>query len=143
MKSRRVKALADKLLRAENCEDNVEVSILLTDDENIARLNKDYRHVDGPTDVLSFAQAEPGEEPAGDAGENLLGDVVIAVETARRQAHARGLGLDEEIDILLAHGLLHLLGYEHAESEEEGKMCEKQADVLGLTDGDRQCGAGK
>ena len=136
-----MKALADRLLRAENCEDNVETSILLTDDEYIAQLNKSYRHVDGPTDVLSFAQVESTNARSFDVQENMLGDVVISVETARRQAEERGHSLDEEVDILLAHGLLHLLGYDHSEPEEERKMFERQAEILGLAAEDRPRGA--
>ena len=136
-----MKALADRLLRAENCEDNVEASILLTDDEYIAQLNKSYRHVDGPTDVLSFAQVESTNARSFDVQENMLGDVVISVETARRQAEERGHSLDEEVDILLAHGLLHLLGYDHSEPEEERKMFERQAEILGLAAEDRPRGA--
>jgi len=135
-----MKALADRLLRAENCEDNVEASVLLTDDQHIAHLNQNYRHVDGPTDVLSFAQVESTDHSSPDMPENLLGDVVISVETARRQAEERGHSLDEEIDILLAHGLLHLLGYDHAEPEEERKMFERQAEILGLAAHDRPRG---
>ncbi len=136
-----MKGLADRLLRAENCEDNVEASVLLTDDEYMTQLNRSYRHVDGPTDVLSFPQVEPTDAHLVDVQENLLGDVVISVETARRQAEERGHSLDEEIDILLAHGLLHLLGYDHAEPEKEKKMFERQAQILGLAAQDRRRGA--
>jgi probable rRNA maturation factor len=125
-----MKALADRLLRDEHCEENVEVSILLTDDRHIAKLNRQYRGVDGPTDVLAFAQVEPDDGFSVDSEENLLGDVVISVETAMRQAEEHGHGLDEEIDVLLAHGLLHLLGYDHAEPEQERRMFERQAEIV-------------
>lgn len=131
MKLRRIKSLATRLLRAEGCSEDVEVSVLLTDDAGIAALNKDYRGIDGPTDVLSFSQMEGDESFGGRADEKLLGDVVISVETARRQADERGYSLDEEIDVLLAHGLLHLLGYDHAQPEEAARMFALQAELLG------------
>jgi probable rRNA maturation factor len=82
------------------------------DDAAIARLNADYRGTPRPTDVLSFSQIEG----AGPEGGHLLGDVVISVETARRQARERGRPLDEEVAALLVHGVLHLLGYDHERS---------------------------
>lgn len=116
------------MLRAENCAANTEVSVLLTDDEGIRELNAEYRGVDAPTDVLAFSQYEGEDEFV--AGENLLGDVVISVETAARQAAEQGRELDAEVDMLLAHGLLHLLGYDHAEPEEADKMFARQAELL-------------
>ena len=130
MNRKRLKALAGRLLRAEGCGEDAEVSILLTDDKSITILNKQYRDIDGPTDVLSFAQAE-GESFPSEPGEILLGDVVISVETAARQAGEQSRELDEEMDILLAHGLLHLLGYDHAEAVEEQEMLAKQERYTG------------
>jgi len=127
---KRLKALAERLLRAESCGEDAEVSILLTDDKSITILNKQYRDIDGPTDVLSFAQAE-GDDFPSEPGETLLGDVVISVETAARQAGEQSHDLDEEMDVLLAHGLLHLLGYDHAEPDEEREMLAKQELYVG------------
>ncbi|MEN6416751.1 MAG: rRNA maturation RNase YbeY [Armatimonadota bacterium] len=118
------------MLQAENRDENTEVSILLTDDMQIAELNRKYREVDGPTDVLSFSLLEGEDEPAGEEDDWLLGDVVISVETAKRQAETQGNSLDEEIDMLLAHGILHLLGYDHAEPEDEKIMFARQAEIL-------------
>jgi probable rRNA maturation factor len=123
-------------LRAE-CAGGAEVSILLTDDETIHELNRDYRGYDKPTDVLSFAQRESREpRAAADRTPNteylrlttrskiqtpkskrqnvpeLLGDIVISVETAARQADTHGMTLDEELALLVTHGILHLLGYD-------------------------------
>jgi len=117
------------LLRAESCGDDIEVSILLTDDEHIKELNRDYRGIDEPTDVLAFAQME-GEPIGCEMNDGLLGDVVISVETAQRQAEEHGHSLDEEIDVLLAHGLLHLLGYDHENSEDAKVMFAKQEEIL-------------
>ncbi len=127
-----MKSLAEKLLQAEGRSDSTEVSVLLTDDDNIRTLNKAYRAVDRPTDVLSFSQLDEDETTgfAVGAGEEVLGDVVISVESARRQAEEHNHGLDDEIDVLLAHGLLHLLGYDHAEPDEAREMFAKQAEIL-------------
>ncbi len=104
--------------------------MLLTDDTQIAQLNKQYRDVDGPTDVLSFSQIEGDDDFSGDEGDGLLGDVVISVETAKRQAESAGHPIDDEIDMLLVHGILHLLGYDHAEPDEEKIMFSRQTEIL-------------
>ena len=130
MKIQRIKNLARHLLQSEGCSNNIEVSILLTDDEGITILNRDYRDIDGPTDVLSFSQLEGEDEFAPDEEESVLGDVVISVETAERQAGEAGKNVEEEIDMLLVHGLLHLLGYDHAEAADAEKMFARQAEIL-------------
>lgn len=129
MRLRRVKSLAQRLLRAENCPEDTEVSILLTDDRQIRELNRDYREIDAPTDVLSFSQTE-GEEVGQGVEDNLLGDVVISVETAERQASEAERSTDEEVDMLLVHGLLHLLGYDHADPEDAKHMFARQEELL-------------
>lgn len=135
MKLRRIQSTAQQLLQAEGCSEDTEVSILLTDDAQISELNRDYRDVEGPTDVLSFSQTEGDDTPVPGIEDNLLGDVVISVETAKKQAEGQGKSLDEEIDMLLVHGILHLLGYDHAEPDEERIMFAKQEDILkGLQD---------
>lgn len=90
-------------------ETDTEVSISLVDDLEIRRLNLTYRGIDASTDVLSFSMREG--EPVGQ--NHVLGDIVISVETASRQAGEYNHSLDDEIDELLFHGLLHLLGYDH------------------------------
>lgn len=92
---------------------HAEVSILLTDDPGIHALNRQWRGYDKPTDVLSWPQFEltPGQSSAVPDGET-LGDVAISLDTARRQAAARGWDVEEEVALLLIHGILHLLGYE-------------------------------
>lgn len=122
--------MARRLLRAEGQAQDTEVSILLTDDAYIAQLNSQYRHVEGPTDVLSFSQTEGDDEPMPGMEDNLLGDVVISVETAQRQAAEQANSLESEMDMLLVHGLLHLLGYDHAEPDEERMMFAKQDEFL-------------
>lgn len=127
---RRIQSVARRLLRAEGQAQDTEVSILLTDDAHIAQLNSQYRHVEGPTDVLSFSQTEGDDEPIPGMEDNLLGDVVISVETAQRQAAEQAKSLESEMDMLLVHGLLHLLGYDHAEPDEERVMFAKQDEFL-------------
>ena len=97
------------------CE-NQELSVLLANDRKIRTLNKQYRGQDRATDVLSFPQNE-GEE--NEPNVHLMGDVVISMMTAKRQSVEHGLSFDEEIILLLIHGILHLLGFEHERSEEE------------------------
>lgn len=94
-----------------------ELSVLLTDDAEIHRLNREHRQKDKPTDVLAFAMDESVPDPAG-----ILGDVVISLDTAERQARSRGRPLIEEVRFLLAHGVLHLIGYDHAEPAEKREM---------------------
>jgi probable rRNA maturation factor len=81
-------------------------------DRAMRQLNRDYRGIDGPTDVLSFAYHEEEEAPACDETSH-IGDVVISVETAGRYAHESGLSFDREIELLVIHGALHLAGYDH------------------------------
>ena len=93
----------------------LEVGLTLTDDATIHGLNRDYRRKNKPTDVLAFAMQEGG----GPVARGLLGDVVISVDTARRQAKR---GLAREVEFLWSHGLCHLLGYDHDDDEEETEM---------------------
>ncbi len=97
---------------------SAELSVHLTDDAEIHELNRDYRQRDEPTDVLAFAMQE-GEAMPSPSSQQVLGDVVISLETALRQAQKRrGGDLDSEVMTLLAHGLLHLVGYDHRDAAE-------------------------
>jgi probable rRNA maturation factor len=96
-----------------------ELSILLTGDDQIQKLNRIYRRKNRPTDVLAFAQHE-GE--LGDPSDRLLGDVVVSIPTARRQAEAHKRPLEAELTMLLAHGLLHLLGWDHETDADDRRM---------------------
>lgn len=111
--------------------DAAELSVVLVDDERIRELNRDYRGVDRPTDVLSFAMREGEGEPVQtEEGRELLGDIVISVETAERQANQYGHSLRRELAFLAVHGFLHLLGYDHQSPEQERVMFGKQEEVL-------------
>ena len=101
---------AARSLLAEMNNPDAEVSVLLTDDAAIRRLNREWRGIDKPTDVLSWPQEEPGTARVG-AG-SILGDVAISLDTARRQAGERGWSEARETALLLVHGILHLLGFE-------------------------------
>jgi probable rRNA maturation factor len=96
-----------------------ELSVALVDDATIHELNRRWRKKDKPTDVLSFALGE-GEDVRPEGG--LLGDVILSVETARRQAAERRRPLLDELTMLLAHGILHLVGYDHRTDAEEAEM---------------------
>lgn len=107
--SRRIRGNVIRLLRLIGCAEK-EISISFVDDETIRLLNRQYLRLDKPTNVLSFS-LEEGE--CGKVNPGLLGDVVISVDTALRDAKQGGFTLEEEILFLIIHGLLHLTGYEH------------------------------
>lgn len=126
---RRLRRRAARMVKAawllEGGRRELEVALRLTDDATIHALNRDYRRKDRPTDVLAFALRE-GE--GGGLHPQLLGDVVISIDTARRQARRRGLG--GELLFLTAHGLCHLLGYDHQTDREEAEMNARMAALL-------------
>lgn len=111
--------------------EDAEVSVTLTDDAHIHALNRAYRNVDRPTDVLSFALTE-SEEPEiiGADGGAVLGDLVISLERAAAQAEEYGHSMLRELSFLTVHGMLHLLGYDHMEEEERLEMEEEQRYVM-------------
>ena len=100
-------------------ESDCELSLLLTDDLEIQELNRTYRDLDKATDVLSFPQ---DEDAVNETGDTLLGDVVISVETAARQAEEHHLSFNEELILLAIHGILHLLGYDHERSPKDARI---------------------
>ncbi|UHA74167.1 rRNA maturation RNase YbeY [Paenibacillus sp. 481] len=116
-----------------------EVALTFVDDERIHELNRDYRGIDRPTDVLSFAMNESTDEELDiiyDVEDDLeslgdmLGDIIISTERARAQADDYGHSLDREIGFLFVHGFLHLLGYDHQDDASERVMMDKQEAVL-------------
>lgn len=113
-------ALARTVLADRRVPEDMEVSILLVDETTIAGLNAEHLGHEGPTDVLAFPMDEPGESPP--AGPAVLGDVVICPAVARAQAAERRIDPRDELRLLTVHGLLHLLGMDHAEPEEEREM---------------------
>jgi probable rRNA maturation factor len=103
-----------------------DVTILLTDDAQLRELNRDYLGIDTPTDVLSF----PASETDPETGRRYLGDILISVPRAEEQAHAAGHPLEAEAQLLTVHGILHLLGYDHAGAADKARMWKAQAEVL-------------
>jgi probable rRNA maturation factor len=108
--------------------DRVEISVLLTTDAAIRALNREWRRKDRPTDVLSFPAGEP---PPGATGPRHLGDIILSLDTARRQARVHGRSLGDELDLYLAHGLLHLLGHDHHRRRDAERMATLEKRLLG------------
>ncbi len=106
---------------------DAELSILIVDDQQIARLNQAYLNRKGPTNVISFPMREGR---FSEIAPNLLGDVVISIETACQEGQKGGLSLEERFDQLLIHGILHLLGYDHENTKSEARKMEKKAQEL-------------
>jgi len=113
-----VRSAAEAMLRSLKLP-RAELSVLLCDDATIHALNRDYRKKNKPTDVLAFAMRE-GED--GHLAGDLLGDVIISLETATRQAKERAVVTRDEVMMLLAHGLLHLLGWDHRTDADDKRM---------------------
>jgi len=128
-----VEKAVETALAVENQPPEAEVSVALVDDSYIQELNRVYRHKDQPTDVLSFAMREEGEgEPVIEDQEDelILGDIVISMETAARQADSYGHSLEREVAFLTVHGVMHLLGYDHGTEEDTVLMRTREELVL-------------
>lgn len=126
-----LRELAAGVLAAEGVAAPAELSIAVSDDETLRRLNARYAGLDEATDVLSFSQeegAEPFVTPPGMV--RRLGDVVISYPTAQRQAQEQGHSLRQEMAHLLVHGILHLLGYNHAQPDQERAMRAREETLL-------------
>jgi len=121
-------------LAAQDIGSEVELGLLITDDETVRKLNQEYRGIDEPTDVLSFALVErkPGSSPFITPPDDLLhlGEVVISYPQAVRQAEENNHKVEEEVALLVIHGILHLLGYEHDEPAREREMRALEERVL-------------
>ncbi len=103
-----------------------ELSVVLTDDAQLQELNRDYLGIDAPTDVLSF----PASETDPESGAAYLGDILISVPRAAQQAQAAGHALQAEVQLLVVHGVLHLLGHDHADAQEKARMWAAQSAIL-------------
>ncbi len=135
--------VAEAVLDQEECPYESQIELLLTDNEEIRRINQEFRAIDRPTDVLSFPMVDfdkPAEydflEEEDDCfdpetGELMLGNIVISKEKVVSQAEEYGHSLKREYAFLIAHSMLHLLGYDHIEEDERAVMEEKQRKVLG------------
>ncbi|MBP6178613.1 MAG: rRNA maturation RNase YbeY [Anaerolineales bacterium] len=113
-------------LEVESSLSDVDMTIVLTDDAQLHELNREFLGVDAPTDVLSF----PSSETDPETGVPYLGDILVSIPRATLQAQAAGHPLEAEVQLLVVHGTLHLLGHDHAEAEEKAAMWQAQAEVL-------------
>ncbi len=131
----RLVGLARHVLAEMGVHPLAELSILLVDPDTMARLHERWMGESGPTDVMAFPMDEletgRGPDEDDDPPPALLGDVVLCPEVARRQAAAAGHSAADELHLLATHGILHLLGYDHGEAEEEREMFARQAELLG------------
>jgi len=117
---------AQAVLDHESQMSESELTIVLTDDARLHQLNREYLGVDAPTDVLSF----PASETDPETGVQYLGDILISIPRAQVQADAAGHALESEVQLLVVHGVLHLLGHDHAEPEEKARMWRAQSEIL-------------
>jgi probable rRNA maturation factor len=130
--------VAQRVLAAEKADAKAEVGIVVTGQEMVQQLNRDYRGQDEPTDVLAFSTREEADGPSfifAPDGLLHLGEVIISYPQALKQAEEHGHTLKRELSILLIHGLLHLLGYEHEEKEPRSKMQAREKELLSLIGG--------
>jgi probable rRNA maturation factor len=125
----RLRAAAWAVLRHERRAG--ELALVLTDDEGIQSLNRDFLEVDAPTDVLAFpTQGGDGPFVAAPGASSYLGDVIVSYPRAEAQANEQGHATAQELDLLIVHGILHLLGYDHASGEEKDAMWTRQEAIL-------------
>lgn len=117
---------ATAVLQKERPAQDIDLCIVIETDEVLKDMNKKYRGMDEPTDVLSFESDDMDPE----TGTPYLGDIIISLEQARRQAEKSNHSLTAELQLLAVHGTLHLLGYDHAEEEEKRRMWSLQKEVL-------------
>ncbi len=123
--------LAGRVLASEGVQPGAELSVRITDDETIRDLNKRFRDVDEPTDVLSFGLEGSEEFATPQNSHRQLGEVVISFTTAQKQAEEAGHAVDRELLHLLVHGILHILGFDHETPDETREMHAKEEDLLG------------
>lgn len=135
-----IQSVCDKALETEDCDFDAQVSVTLTDNEEIRKINSEFRNIDKETDVLSFPMLEFDEngniddcdfEEDPESGNIILGDIIISTQRAREQANEFGHSIKREIAFLCAHSMLHLLGYDHVDDPIGEKiMIEKQENIL-------------
>lgn len=138
-----IKEVIEAALDYEECPYETEINVILTDNEEIREINKEYREIDAPTDVLSFPMVEfkspsdfdhvEGEQEDcfhPDTGELMLGDIIVSVDKVRSQAKEFGHSEKRELGFLIAHSMLHLCGYDHMEEEEREIMEARQRTIL-------------
>jgi probable rRNA maturation factor len=129
------KRVAQQVLVAESVAPPYEISLVFTNPETVQRLNRDYRGVDEPTDVIAFYMLPQKENSPTFVlppdGITRLGEVIISYPQAVEQSREQGHSVDKELALLIIHGILHLLGYDHQQTEEEKRMREREQELLG------------
>lgn len=133
VKTRLLERAARESLEHEGAAPNTSLSVVITNDANLRRLNEQFLGMDAPTDVLSF----PSGDIDPDTDERYLGDILISFPRAQAQAESAGHPVEEEVQLLVAHGILHLLGYDHAEPEGNERMWRAQEEILEALRGSR------
>ena len=131
-----IKKIIERCYKEENLENSkLFITITLTDPENIQRINKEYRNIDKPTDVLSFPMFEKEELDKkianNDFGyEDILGDIIISIKRVEEQAEEYGHSFERELSYMVVHGFYHLMGYDHIREEDKIKMRPKEEKIL-------------
>ena len=130
-----IKEVVSRVLEEEKVLPEVDVYITLTNNEEIHKINKEYRDVDRPTDVLSFPMYERDEiaglkNDTDDEIEKILGDIIVSIEKVREQAEEYGHSFERELAYLVTHGMHHLLGYDHMIEEEKAVMRKREEEIL-------------
>lgn len=126
-------AMVNRVLAEDGIEDGAALAVVLSDDTLLRELNQRHRDTDAPTDVLSFPASEGEATPDVEGEPPYLGDIVVSVESVERQAEEAGLAPAEELAHVVLHGLLHLLGYDHEEPDDEAVMKAREEAILGPT----------
>jgi probable rRNA maturation factor len=121
-----IERAARATLEHQQASPDTNLSIVLTDNRRLRKLNRDYLGIDAPTDVLSF----PASESDPETGAPYLGDILISVPYAAKGAKQAGHSLESELQLLIVHGVLHLLGHDHAKPKEKAKMWKAQREIL-------------
>lgn len=128
-----IEKLLNYAARQENVQDGSELSVTFVSNERIQEINREYRDKDRPTDVISFALEEMGEGELEIVGEDIpriLGDIIISIPKAKEQAEEYNHSFMRELGFLSVHGLLHLLGYDHMNEQDEKQMFDRQKEIL-------------
>jgi probable rRNA maturation factor len=121
-----IERAAQATLHHQTGSTKADLTIVLTDNRRLRQLNRDYLGIDAPTDVLSF----PASEPNPETGTSYLGDILISIPYARQGAKQAGNSLEDEVQLLVVHGVLHLLGHDHGKPKEKAKMWQAQREIL-------------
>jgi probable rRNA maturation factor len=121
-----VETAALRALQNQSTPADSDLTIVLSDDEQLHELNRQWMDVDAPTDVLSF----PSDEIDPESGNRYLGDILVSVQRAAEQAKRSGHSVEAEVQLLVVHGVLHLLGHDHANPEEKARMWKAQSEIL-------------